>query len=225
MSSILQLLIVLSADWDAIDGALYRYERASSSHPWEQVGSPIEINLGRTGMTWAIGDNRQKQEGDGKSPAGLFALGPVFGDEENQMYAKHMPFLLITDDLECVDDPSSSYYNQFVNANSLPHKDWQSSEKMQEIGSLYALGIVVQHNMHPTLPNLGSAIFMHIWGKQGEGSAGCTVMEKEHIQQIVSWLDAKKRPNLVQLPVKEYREKQALWDLPECPSFTGTQIF
>lgn len=216
-STALQLLLVLSSNWEAIDGTLYRYERTSTSHPWELITSPIEINLGRTGMAWGLQNETQgpkKKEGDGKSPAGFFTLGPIFGHTNNQIYAKRMPFLLITEDLECVDDPTSLYYNQFVYTSSLSHKDWKSSEKMLEIGPLYALGIVVQHNMSPTLPGKGSAVFMHIWKNRGEGSAGCTVMESKHMEEIVAWLDEKKNPCLVQLPVEEYKKKQSLWNLP-----------
>lgn len=218
MSSALQMLLVLSANWHAIDGTLYCYERQSTSHPWNLVRPPIEVNLGRAGMAWGISEDDTlcyKREGDGKSPAGCFGLGPIFGDADHQKHAINMPFLLITEDLECIDDPSSSYYNRFIQTDSFPKKDWKSSEKMAQIGPIYALGIVVQHNMHPTLPHLGSAIFLHIWQRKGEGSAGCTIMDKQHLIQICSWLDEKKHPCLVQLPYAEYQRKQKIWHLPE----------
>jgi L,D-peptidoglycan transpeptidase YkuD (ErfK/YbiS/YcfS/YnhG family) len=222
----LQLILVLSSDWNAVDGTLYCYERASVSEPWERVFPDIDITLGRCGMAWGHNEEKnppQKQEGDGRSPAGVFALGPVFGQAENQEYAKNMPFLVITEDLECIDDPGSTYYNQFVHTHSIEHKDWKSSENMQQVGPLYALGLVVQHNMSPAIAGLGSAIFMHIWKKKGEGSAGCTVMSEEHMKKIASWLNAKKHPHLVQLPIAEYEKKQSLWDLPQ-QSFLGNDL-
>ena len=158
-----------------------------------------------------------KKEGDGKSPAGLFSIGPVFGDEAHRSYAKKMPFVLVADDLECVDDPSSQYYNRFVNADSIPNPDWKSSEKMKEIGSLYALGIVVQHNLHPIQPEMGSAIFIHKFGKD-VGTAGCTAMQEEDLNEVVLWLDAQKYPCLIQLPLEEYRSSRAQMELPELPS-------
>ncbi len=218
ISSALQMLLVLSSNWHAIDGTLYCYERLSTSHPWHLVNLPIEVNLGRTGMAWGISEEKtfpNKREGDGKSPAGFFGLGPLFGDADHQKHAINMPFLLITEDLECIDDPSSAYYNQFIHTDAFPHKDWVSSEKMAQIGPLYALGIVVQHNRNPTLSNLGSAIFLHIWRQKGEGSAGCTIMEKDQMIQISSWLNEKKHPCLVQLPMAEYQKKQSIWDLPQ----------
>ncbi|MBF8262931.1 MAG: hypothetical protein HW387_596 [Parachlamydiales bacterium] len=51
---------------------------------------------------------------------------------------------------------------------------------------------------------MGSAIFMHIWRDPGFPTAGCTAMQEKDIGDIVSWLDEKKHPVLVQLPMEEY---------------------
>lgn len=191
----MQLLVVFSPDWDATHGLLYRYEGEDGN--WKKVGSPIEVTLGMNGMT------NQKKEGDGKSPAGTFFLGTVFGNTEHAQYAKKMPFLLITDDLECVDDPASSHYNQFVTA-ATENRDWNSSEKMKEIGDVYDLGFVVKHNMDPVQPGLGSAIFFHIWKDRDTGTAGCTAMAREDLIEIVSWLDKNQNPRVMQLPILAY---------------------
>lgn len=218
---VLQLLVVVSPDWDAVNGTLYRFQK----HPlgeWELVAPSVSVVLGKQGMAWGRGvfdlsheHGVHKKEGDGKSPAGFFRLGPAFGNEFHQPYAKNMPFLFITDDLECVDDSDSAYYNQFVHVHSVENRDWKSSEKMQEIGPLYQLGLVVQHNLHPVKAGMGSAIFMHVWSKEGEGTAGCTAMEAAHLREIVEWLDIQKQPCLIQLPINEYNNKRSEWGLPE----------
>jgi L,D-peptidoglycan transpeptidase YkuD (ErfK/YbiS/YcfS/YnhG family) len=217
LSLVLQMIVVVSSDWDAKEGILYRFVRNSLDR-WELVSSSIAVTLGENGMAWGRGlldlsgeKGVHKKEGDNKSPAGLFSLGPTFG---YQRHAKKMPFISITDDLECVDDPNSEYYNQFVNKSSIANPDWGSSEKMKEIGALYAIGLVVHHNLSPIQPGKGSAIFMHVWRKPGGTTAGCTAMEHEHMQQIVEWLDSDQSPCLVQLPLKEYLNKQAAWGLP-----------
>ena len=125
--------------------------------------------------------------------------------------------MLITDDLECVDDSNSIYYNQLVHSNSIEKKDWNSSEKMKEIGFLYNLGLVIQHNCQPIKQNMGSAIFMHIWRGKGMGTGGCTAMKEKNLNEVVSWLDKAQNPCLVQLPINEYTNLKAKWNLPDLP--------
>jgi D-alanyl-D-alanine dipeptidase len=216
----LQLLVVVTRNWSAMEGTLFCYQRSSLTLPWECVGAAVTVKVGRHGMAWGRGILHDqsvlpKKEGDGKSPAGLFSLGSVFGDAEHKLYAKNMPYLLITEDLECVDDPKSLHYNQFATSSFPKNRDWSSSEKMKEIGHFYALGIVVEHNLHPIQTGMGSAIFMHIWRKEGIGTAGCTTMEERDLQNVVAWLNKEANPLLVQLPMSEYQNKKSMWDLPE----------
>ena len=220
-SSNLQLVVVVAPDWSAVDGTLYRFERTQSTH-WNLIAPSIPVTLGKNGMAWGRGVfdlsheiEVHKKEGDDKSPAGLFLLGPAFGDQEHQPYATNVPFELITEDLECVDDPHSAYYNQLVNRSAFINPDWTSSEKMYEIGALYALGIFIQHNLAPVKAGRGSAIFMHVWRGKGNGTAGCTAMDLYHLKGIVSWLDIKQKPGLVQLPLHEYMKKKSEWGLPD----------
>jgi D-alanyl-D-alanine dipeptidase len=193
----MQLLVVFSPDWQETGGLLYRYEGQDGN--WKKIGSPIEVILGVNGMT------NQKREGDGKSPAGTFFLGTAFGHPDNACYAKKIPFLEITEDLECVDDPNSCYYNQFIN-KSTQNRDWNSSEKMQKIGKSYELGLVIKYNMDPVQPALGSAIFFHVWKDNETPTAGCTAMALEDLIEVISWVDATQNPRLMQLPISEYQE-------------------
>lgn len=215
-----QLLVVVSLDWNAVQAVLYRCQRNPFTFEWECLGSPIEVRLGKQGMAWGRGladfSNQQgmcKKEGDDKTPAGIFYLGCAFGDLFHQSYVTRMLFLLITDDLEYVDDPDSIHYNQFVTC-STTNRDWKSSEKMKEMGSLYALGLVIQHNLNPIQKGMGSAIFMHVWKNPDSATRGCTSMAQSDLHEIVLWLDAKQLPCLVQLPLEEYNRKKSTWGLP-----------
>src|SRR5204863_116593 len=82
--------------------------------------------------------------------------------------------------------------------------DWNSSEKMRSI-DLYRLGVIVSYNMSQTVPGNGSCIFLHIWRGPGQGTAGCTAMLQEKLEEIINWLNSKV-PNalLIQLPQPEY---------------------
>lgn len=227
-----QLLVAVSHSWNAVEGTLYCYERPLNACLWNLVKGPLPIILGKHGMAWGKGlydvsceIGNQKQEGDGKSPAGFFSLGEVFGNLCHKPFAKKMPFILITKDMECIDDPNSYYYNQIIHRQSVLNCDWKSSEKMHEIGSPYALGIIVQYNLYPTIANKGSAIFIHIADSKTIGTAGCTALQEKDLNEIVEWLDKKHRPRLVQLPLDVYHNKQMTWELPELPSTNNSIKF
>ncbi|MCE5315761.1 MAG: hypothetical protein LLG04_00155 [Parachlamydia sp.] len=209
-----QLLIAISPKWNAVQGNLALYEQSGSS--WINGGF-FPVMFGKNGMAWGIGlhppqQGIQKLEGDGKSPAGIFALGPAFGHA--RAIPLNMDYLALTSSLEAVDDPQSIHYNQIVNRDQIAHPDWKSSEKMAEI-SVYDLGVVVHHNYPQAQRGAGSAIFMHIWTNAQTGTAGCTAMERENLALLLAWLDKMKNPLLVQLPIEEYERLQEAWGLPE----------
>lgn len=210
-----QLLIVTTSKWNSVQGRLSLYEREGSSWiKWES----FPVVLGKRGMAWGIGlhppqQGIQKREGDGKSPAGIFALGPAFGHAK-AIPSIRMDHLLLTAGIEAVDDPESIHYNQIVDRDQVAHPDWKSSEKMAEI-SVYDLGVVVHHNYPEPQLGAGSAIFLHIWTDAQTGTAGCTAMEREHLALLLAWLDKEKNPLLVQLPFDEYERLKEAWGLPE----------
>lgn len=217
----LQMLVVLTSQKDSIEGFLFCYERKDCFSDWKKLDSTISINVGEKGMALGRGlyefeifGWEEKKEGDRKSPAGIFSLGTVFGDETHRIYAKKTPFLLISEDLESVDDPNSIHYNHFVDSKTLI-RDWKSSEKMSEVGAPYQLGLEIKHNLDPVIAGKGSSIFMHIWSSRGVGSFGCTTMEKQDLCSVVSWLDQEKKPCLVQFPKKEYEKIQEILNLPK----------
>jgi D-alanyl-D-alanine dipeptidase len=217
---------VLTADWRAIPGTLQRYERASSMAKWQPVGGPINIVVGRSGLAWGIGLNAPpaaavaavdplKIEGDGKAPAGVFALGGAFGYAPlAQVAAIHMSYLQTQDSDLCVDDPDSRYYNTLVSTTGV-HRDWKSAEMLRRNDDLYRLGIVVEHNWGDAKKRgKGSCIFLHIWSGADQGTDGCTAMSEPAIRELIAWLDPKLRPVLVQLPANQYSRLKASWRLP-----------
>jgi hypothetical protein len=121
-----QIIVVTTVDWNAVEGWLQRYERATVHKKWRLVGDPISIVVGRNGLGWGIGvvptDDAQirsasdpvKREGDGRSPAGVFALGTAFGYAAEPLQGLKMPYLSLTSSIECVDDPGSKHYNRIA---------------------------------------------------------------------------------------------------------------
>jgi D-alanyl-D-alanine dipeptidase len=92
--------------------------------------------------------------------------------------------------------------------------DWKSSEKMLELVPQYDLGVFVEHNREKQA-GAGSCIFLHVWSDAGTGTAGCTAMSRDNMETVLYWLDAKKNPVLIQLPVEDYKKLQTTWKLPK----------
>ena len=197
-----QLVLVSAASWESSSGTLRRYSRAESTQPWRAVGQPIPVELGRAGLAWGRGLQAaadfgpQKREGDGKSPAGVFALTAAFGDGPRPPGVR-LPYLRARPGVEAVDDPHSRYYNRIVDRAAIAHPDWRSSEKMLLPRGDYRLGIVVGHNPRCE-PGAGSCIFLHVACDPGRGTSGCTAMSLREVAGLQRWLDPRAHPVLVQ---------------------------
>ena len=214
-----KLIVVTTPDWDAVQGTLTHYERVGAT--WHAVGDAIPIVVGRAGLGWDPALVREhperypgpvKHEGDGRSPAGLFQLKRgTFG------FAPTLPgsrmYIPLTSGTECVDDPDSRYYAQIVDRTQVEQVDWKSSEKMRSIPQ-YRWGVVVNYNMDRPVRGDGSCVFLHQWSRPSSGTAGCTAMSAENIEEIVRWLDSNIGAALVQLPNTEYQRLRSHWQLP-----------
>lgn len=217
-----QILLVRTPDWSSVTGTLQRYQRAHDSAPWQAAGDPFPVNLGRAGQGWgrglhpgdaALPDEPIKQEGDGRAPTGVFALPTGFAYDPSGLTGTALPIVLADQDLVCVDDPASRYYNSLTSRN-VPDKDWNSSEDMLRQDDLYLYGITVAHNQDPPLPGAGSCIFLHVEKAPGAGTAGCTSMNPETIKTVIMWADPAARPLLAQFPESVYARVRQPWRLP-----------
>jgi L,D-peptidoglycan transpeptidase YkuD (ErfK/YbiS/YcfS/YnhG family) len=217
-----QAIVVLTPSWDSPQGRLLRFQRSLPNGPWQAIGSGHAVVVGRNGLGWGLGllatgtlAGPIKKEGDGRAPAGVFRLGTAFGyaDPDDSRWIK-MPYQHCVPTLECVDDPASIHYNSVLNRTGLVTIDWTSSEEMRRQDDQYRLGIVVEHNMRPTVSGKGSCIFLHLWAGPGKGTSGCTAMRPEDMESLLRWLDPELKPVLIQLPREQYSERQDVWKLP-----------
>jgi D-alanyl-D-alanine dipeptidase len=216
----LQILLVVTAGWDAVDGSMQRFERSSVDAAWRTVGPVVPVVVGRSGLAWGSGvaslpgPGPVKREGDGKSPAGVFRLSTAFGQVPDMPSGWQLPYRYLSDDVECVDDARSAFYNRLTTRSAAAPADWSSSERMWQ-EPLYRWGVVVDHNTEPHVQAAGgSCIFLHIWRGQGRGTAGCTAMEEPALTATIAWLAPTKAPLLVQLPRGEYEQLKSAWRLP-----------
>jgi len=224
----MQILVVTTRDWHAVDGILQAYERQRAHTKWKAVGEQIPVVVGENGLGWGVGlasagdekfrkaSDPVKHEGDGKSPAGIFRLSTSFGYAAEKQAGWKMPYVSLAPTVECVDDASSKFYNRVLDRATVS-PDWSSSEHMLRPDALYRWGVVVDHNTDPVIPSTGSCIFLHIWSGPGQGTTGCTAMTQEHLEGVLAWLDLPKNPLLVQLPQGQYKKLKRHWKLPELP--------
>ena len=219
-----QLIVVTTRGWDDVPGVLRRFTRKGAGGAWARVGVDVPVAVGRTGLGWGAGlvdtsgaAGPQKREGDGKAPAGVFALGSAFGFAPRRAAWLRFPYVPLTPSVECVDDTASRHYNLIVDRFAVGDFDWNSSERMRSVEG-YRWGLVVRHNAAPTVAGRGSCIFLHVWAGPGQGTAGCTALEEGKLTELLRWLDPKKVPLLVQMPEGEYARLRAAWRLPALDS-------
>ena len=221
-----QLVLVVTDDWDADHGTLRHYERRQQA--WHQVGTAQPVMVGRDGAAWGIGLHAGghrgpvKREGDGRSPAGVFAIGPAFGYAASSATA--LPYLPMQRTNYCVDASGSALYNRIVDARVVgADAVAQSTEPMRrdlhaDGDQRYRLGFVVEHNTQAR-PMAVSCIFAHLWQAPGVATSGCTAMQPAAMAALLAWLRPERHPVFVLLPAGEYRKLQHAWRLPR---ITGT---
>jgi D-alanyl-D-alanine dipeptidase len=160
-----------------------------------------------------------KKEGDGKAPAGIFALGTAFGYDSEPLRGLKMPYLNLTHRSNASTTLARSTIT--IVDRSVVAPDWNSSEHMRSAGESYRWGVVVDHNGTVTgdtnvpEPGGGSCVFLHIWHSRDQGTAGCTAMTQTELETLLTWLDPARKPLLVQLPEPNIRRLSNRWMLPK----------
>ncbi len=198
-----QFILVTTTEWNEPKAQLQRYQQKAGK--WLPVGAAIPAILGRTGLAWGLGDSEapaqgpHKQEGDNRSPAGIYQIsqlwlrkgvaGPPPGG---------FPVHRIQADTVGVDDPKSRYYNRILRSSQVSQPDWQSWEKMDI--SDYDRVLVVSHNLKNPVPGRGSCIFIHRWEARDKPTSGCTALAEKDLVEVIRWLRPQAKPRLIQLP-------------------------
>jgi D-alanyl-D-alanine dipeptidase len=215
-----QLVVVTTPSWTSTTGTMRRFERSTPTSDWHSLDAPVPVVVGRTGIAWGVGydeisaEGPNKHEGDGKAPAGVFALDTAFGfAPPDSMQDVKLPYAQLLPTTDCVDDTASIHYNTVVDRAGVPEVDWNSAEHMREV-SQYKIGVIVGYNASPPVKARGSCIFLHIWNGPDSHTAGCTAFDETKLRDVVAWLDPKKRPLLVQLTATNYSALRAEWKLP-----------
>lgn len=217
-----QLILATTADANSSRAVLTRWER--SDGPWTLVGDPVAVRLGRDGVAWGRGlhepqDGLQKVEGDWRAPMGVFSLGAVFGTDNMAPEGATWPYIHVTPHDLFIEDATDVHYNQHVVApgepGSRPLTDYEQRHQMRQDDPAHALKVFIAHNIMPAVPGAGSAIFFHVWRRDGDRpTAGCTAMARPDLESLVTWLQTDKQPVYVLLTDTERERLAGRWGLP-----------
>ncbi len=153
-----------------------------------------------------------KQEGDGRSPAGVFALGSAFGYAESA--STGLPYLALSAQDYCVDVSGSPLYNRIVDTRVVGDSAVAGSTEPMRRDLLaggdqaYKVGFVIEHNPQG-VTGAGSCIFAHLWKSADSTTAGCTAMPEPSMRTLLTTLKVSAHPVFVLLPRAEYERLRA----------------
>jgi len=222
-----QLVVAIAPDANSSHARLALAERHQGDPHWKWVTSPTPVRLGHAGLAWGLGLHRspqgapQKREGDGKAPAGAFAIGHAYGTLPAATIARRasLRYTHIGEGDLWVEDSSSPHYNRHLKLpNNRPAQSpWEKKQQMKLNDNAHKLKVFIAHNPPPKVtPNAGSAIFFHIWRNNGKrATSGCTVMPESRLRHLIQWLDPNARPVYVLLTAQDYRRLHKQWNLPD----------
>ncbi len=221
LSGARQLVTVQALSDTSTSAVLTAYDRIGKE--WRPVFSCPAV-IGRKGLAWGRGlhddadrpsDKPLKREGDGKSPAGAFAILNALGTPPRDSVRTRLAYERIAGELVCIDDARSEYYNLILNRRKAASGDsLPSHEDMLRDDDLYRYVVRIGHNTDRPVPGAGSCIFLHIWPGSASHTSGCTAMSEESMLRFLAWADKSKRPVIVQLPREDYKRLKGKWDLP-----------
>ncbi len=126
-----------------------------------------------------------KREGDGATPAGVFALRALFWRPDRGLRPRtRLPATMIGPRMGWSDDPADPRYNRLVRLGR-----GFGAERMRRADRLYDLAVVTSHN-EAGAPGLGSAVFVHLWRGPRKPTAGCVAFAPRDLR----WILARWRP-------------------------------
>ena len=139
------------------------------------LNNKIKCAIGKNGIS------KNKQEGDLKTPSGIFKLKKIFYRKDRiNFFKSSLKKYYIKKNIGWCDDPNSKYYNRLI---KFPFKG--SAEKLYRKDNIYDLIIVLNYNFDPIIKNKGSAIFLHICKKNYTPTKGCVAINKKDMINLL----------------------------------------
>ena len=145
-------------------------------------GREIRCAVGRNGIIAAA----DKREGDGKTPAGRWAMRQVFYRPDRLAKPETLlPVRALDPDDGWCEQPADPNYNKLIR-----HPYSAAAERMWREDHLYDIVVVLGHNDSPVMPGMGSAIFFHLCRPDYSPSSGCITLPLEEVLTVLRGADA-----------------------------------
>ena len=140
----------------------------------------LKCCIGKSGI------KANKIEGDKSTPSGIFHLGNVYyrSDRVKKPLTK-LKCVKINKNMGWCNDPLSKFYNKKIKANKkIKH------EKLFRVDYKYNYLIIIKYNYLKTIPNKGSAIFIHLT-KNYKPTVGCIGLKEKDLLILLKLIDTK----------------------------------
>lgn len=185
LDNVTQLLVVYNYKPESYSAVFVALEKKYNH--WVVKQNPIEAGIGKNGFALP----ETKEEGDGKSPTGIFKLGKLFSYEKQQQTL--LENQQTTKEDKWIDDLNSADYNKYVKGFT----EAKSYENLLLNTDIYKYCLVIEYNTNPVVKGKGSAIFFHLGIKKPYFTLGCVAIDEENMKVMVNWLDTKQNPVII----------------------------
>ncbi|TNE28992.1 MAG: hypothetical protein EP349_07105 [Alphaproteobacteria bacterium] len=141
-------------------------------------GQNYDCVLGRGGVIAAVA----KREGDGATPLGTWALRCVYYRADKlEKPSTALPLHVIKETDGWCDASEHPAYNTLV---ELPFDD--SHEEMWRKDDVYDIVVPLGYNDDPPIPDMGSAIFLHLMRPEKTPTAGCVALALPDLYAVLA---------------------------------------
>ncbi len=121
------------------------------------------------------------REGDRKTPLGEYALRfGLYRADRLPAPRSNLPFRPLRENDGWCDESGDPAYNRFIRLPSdLSH------EKLWREDGAYDIILVISHNDSPPVPNMGSAVFIHVAQADDRKTMGCIALPPEQMVRLL----------------------------------------
>lgn len=184
LDTALRLVMVTAPDMNSSTARLQLFERRAHGAPWMRLTTGMPVMIGTNGLAWGYtfrsykrADEPEKQEGDKRTPAGFFPLGPSFGFTARKLRG-HIK--VEKGKTVCVEDTASPHYNTITTRALIGPA--VKADNMADT-SLFRNGLFVAYPSDRAA-RAGSCIFVHVWKTPTTSTSGCVAMPETRVKSL-----------------------------------------
>ena len=146
----------------------------------------FKCSIGKNGKT------TKKNEGDNKTPKGLYTLGPLYYRKDRlPKLSTKLKKIEIMKNFGWCDDVKSKFYNKPIKTNiNVRH------EKLYRNDKKYDLLIPIEYNSKRPKKNKGSAIFLHLTSNYKK-TQGCVAIKEKDMLILLNLINKKTKIKII----------------------------